>query len=92
MFCLSVQKKLAKKSGSRYQCELAKSKKIVTTLELAKLHLRVAGPKKLAMQVAREDETTDEDDKTEHSEGAPLADVETFMQHPFEENDDLNDE
>ena len=68
LFCSSVQKKLAEKGGSRYQCVFAKCKKIFTTLELAKLHLKITGHKKLAMQRAREDETTDEDELTLQTE------------------------
>ncbi len=52
LFCPSVQKKLAEKDGSRYQCEFVKCEKIFTTLELAKLRLKSTGHIKLAMKAA----------------------------------------
>ena len=89
LFC-PVQKKLAEKGGSRYQCVFAKCKKVFTTLELAMLHLKITGHKKLARQGAREDVTTDEDELTVQTglrEEAPLVNVESFLKQPFEENE-----
>ena len=92
LFCPSVQKKLAEKDGSRYQCEFVKCKKIFATLELVKLHLKITGHKKLAMKATRKDEMTEEEDNTElYSERAPLVDIANFLKHPFEEIDHLDD-
>ena len=50
LLCPSVQK-LAEEDGSRYHCEFAKCNSF-TSLELAKLHLKVTGDKRLAIQAA----------------------------------------
>ena len=48
LYCPSVQKKIAESGGDRYKCVFSGCKKLFTTLELTKNHLKVSGHKKLA--------------------------------------------
>ena len=48
LYCRSVQKKIAESGGDQYQCAFCGCKKLFTTLDLAKNHLKVRNHKKLA--------------------------------------------
>ena len=85
LFFLSVQKKIKEKGGSRSQCNLAKCRKIFTTLELAKLHLKLIRHKKLAMKAVQEDNNTDSESDTEPIEDAPFINIESLMKKLFED-------
>ena len=47
LYCPSVQRKIADSGGDWYQCIISGCKKLFTTLELAKNHLKVSGHRKL---------------------------------------------
>ena len=91
LFCPSVQKKLAEKGGSRYQCDSMKCRQIFTSLELAKMHLRLTGHKRMAMKTVTDDESASHDDEAS-KDVAPIVDIATFMKQPFTETDVLDDE
>ena len=86
LFCPSVQQKLRKTGGSRYQCELVKCRQISTSLELAKKHLRITGHNKMTLKAVIEDEAASQED------GVAVADIPTFMKQPFKEIHFLDDD
>ena len=79
LFCPSVQKKIKEKGGSRYHCSFVTCRKIFTTLELVKLHLKLTGHKKLAMKAIQEDDNTKSESDTEQIEDALFNNIESFL-------------
>ena len=58
LYCPSIQKKIAELGGDRYQCVFSGCKKLLTTLDLAKKHLKVSGHRKLARKEPIDDSWT----------------------------------
>ena len=81
LFFPSVRKKLKGKRGSRYQCNFAKCRKI---FNLAKLHLKLTGDKKLAMKAIQEDDNTEPESDAEPTEDDPFINIESFLKKQFE--------
>ena len=94
LYCPSVQKKIAESGGGRYQCVFSGCKKLFTTLELAKNHLKVSGLRKLARKEPIDDcmDVDIVDEEIEICSAAPLMDINDFMQKQFVEVGGFYDE
>ena len=97
-YCPSVQAKLKKNGGERYQCKLSTCRKICTTLALAQKHIMLSGHSQMIMdqnQPPADNEDLDNEENTasevepdnDRAIIIPTGEICTFLRSEFVADD-----